>query len=103
MSICAAIHSNALTYLVNAIGVEGCDPAHDTSRLADERIAMSRLFMYGDCKRIVELSRHQMRTASRDGSSARQPPERTTGGVCRTAKRSHTGAIRWNRRRLTSG
>jgi len=58
MSIYAAIHSNALTYLVNAIGVEGCDPAHDTSGLADERIAMSRLFMYRDCKRIVELPRH---------------------------------------------
>ena len=75
MSIYAAIDSNALTYLVNAIGVEGYDPAHDTSGLADERIAMSRLFMYGDCKRIVELSRHQMRTASRDGSSA-QPADR---------------------------
>ena len=58
MPLCAAVDSNALTYLVNAIGIEGCDPAHDTSGLADEPIAMSRLFMYGDCKRIVELSRH---------------------------------------------
>lgn len=51
MPICAAVDSNALTYLVNAIGVEGYDPARDTSGLADERIAMSRLFMYGDLTR----------------------------------------------------
>ncbi|OFW36723.1 MAG: hypothetical protein A3F70_16620 [Acidobacteria bacterium RIFCSPLOWO2_12_FULL_67_14] len=50
MSIYAAVDSNALTYLVNAIGVEGYDPARDNYGLADERIAMSRLFMYGDCK-----------------------------------------------------
>jgi hypothetical protein len=46
----AAVDSNALTYLVNAIGVESYDPAQDSSGLADERIAMSRLFMYGDCR-----------------------------------------------------
>lgn len=39
-----------MTYLVNAIGVDGYDPAQDNSGLTDERIAMSRLFMYGDCK-----------------------------------------------------
>ena len=50
MPFYAAVDSNALTYLVNAIGVEGYDPARDTSGLADERIAMSRLFMYGDCR-----------------------------------------------------
>jgi hypothetical protein len=50
MPIYAAVDSNVLTYLVNAIGVEGYDPARDTSGLADERIAMSRLFMYGDCR-----------------------------------------------------
>jgi hypothetical protein len=50
MPIYAAVDSNALTYLVNAIGVEGYEPARDTSGLADERIAMSRLFMYGDCR-----------------------------------------------------
>jgi hypothetical protein len=50
MSIYAAVDSNALTYLVNAIGVEGYNPANDSSGLADERVAMSRLFMYGDCR-----------------------------------------------------
>src|SRR3989442_13687000 len=50
MAIYAAVDSNALTYLVNAIGVEGYDPAQDNSGLADERVAMARLFMYGDCK-----------------------------------------------------
>jgi hypothetical protein len=50
VAIYAAVDSNALTYLVNAIGVEGYDPARDNSGLADERIAMSRLFMYGDCR-----------------------------------------------------
>ena len=50
MPVYAAVDSNALTYLVDAIGVEGYDPAQDNSGLADERIAMSRLFMYGDCK-----------------------------------------------------
>jgi len=50
MPIYAAVDSNALTYLVNAIGVEGYDPARDTSGLADERIAMSPLFMYRDCR-----------------------------------------------------
>lgn len=50
MAIYAAVDSNALTYLVNAIGVEGYDPARDTSGLADDRIAMSRLFMYADCR-----------------------------------------------------
>ena len=53
LAACRAIRrldSNALTYLVNAIGVEGYDPARDTSGLADERIAMSRMFMYGDCR-----------------------------------------------------
>jgi hypothetical protein len=50
MPIYAAVDSNALTYLVNAIGVEGYDPVRDSSGLADERIAMSRLFMYGDCR-----------------------------------------------------
>ena len=45
----AAVDSNALTYLVNAIGVESYDPASDRSGLADERVAMARLFMYGDC------------------------------------------------------
>ncbi len=49
-SLSAAVDSNALTYLVNAIFVQGYDPACDNSSLADERIAMSRLFMYGDCK-----------------------------------------------------
>ena len=43
------VDSNTLTYLVNAIGVDGYDPAQDKSGLADERIAMSRLFLYGDC------------------------------------------------------
>jgi hypothetical protein len=50
MSIYAAVDSNALTYLVNAIGVEGYDPAKDSSGLAYEQVAMSRLFMYGDCR-----------------------------------------------------
>ena len=50
MAIYAAVDSNALTYLVNAIGVESYDPAQDNSGLADERVAMARLFMYGDCK-----------------------------------------------------
>src|SRR5260221_2720996 len=50
MVVYAAVDSNALTYLVNAIGVEGYDPAQDNSGLADERVAMARLFMYGDCK-----------------------------------------------------
>jgi hypothetical protein len=50
MSIYAAVDSNALTYLVNAIGVEGYNPANDSSGLANERVAMSRLFMYGDCR-----------------------------------------------------
>src|SRR2546427_649003 len=31
-------------------GVEGYVPRRDASGLADERIAMSRLFMYGDCR-----------------------------------------------------
>lgn len=39
MSIYAAVDSNALTYLVNAIGVEGYDPGKDSSGLADERVA----------------------------------------------------------------
>jgi hypothetical protein len=47
MLIVVAVDSNALTDLVDAIGVEGYDPIQDTSGLADERIAMSRLFMYG--------------------------------------------------------
>jgi len=50
MPIYAAVDSNALTYLVNAIGVEGYDPAEDKTGLADERVAMARLFMYGDCR-----------------------------------------------------
>jgi len=43
MSIYAAVDSNALTYLVNAIGVEGYNPANDSSGLAAERVAMSPL------------------------------------------------------------
>ncbi len=50
MSIYAAVDSNALTYLVNAIGVEGYNPANDSSGLAAERVAMARLFLYGDCR-----------------------------------------------------
>jgi hypothetical protein len=50
MSIYAAVDSNALTYLVNAIGVEGYDPGKESSGLADERVGMSRPFMYGDCR-----------------------------------------------------
>lgn len=55
MPVYAALDSNALTYLVNAIFVGGYNPADDTSGLADERVAMARLFMYGDCGLWVPL------------------------------------------------
>jgi len=64
-----------LTYLVNAIGVDGYDPAQDKSGLADERIAMSRLFMYGDCKPWVPPD---VRSETADIPPG-EPKARTTG------------------------
>jgi hypothetical protein len=49
--------------LVNAIGVEGYNPANDSSGLADERVVMSRLLMYGDCRLWV---RPAVRTETED-------------------------------------
>lgn len=55
MAIYAAVDSDALTDLVDAIGVEGYDPVPGNAGLADQRLAMARLFICGECRLWVLL------------------------------------------------
>ena len=70
MRSCAAVDSNALSYLLNSVE-EGYDPASDLSDVREERVAMLRCYFYADgtfwvpqtvqreCARICDAAKHE--------------------------------------------